>query len=322
MIDFVLGIILAGLIIRGWLRGLVREAIGLAVIVAGIFLAFRLAGPVGSVVSAMSGAGDSTARFAGGIIVFLLVSVGGGVVSWIAHKGVRAVPGLTTVNRAAGAAFSGLAGVLIATVVVSALSLAPLPATAKESLDNSSLVAGMIDPDGLPQALVGLVSFDRVLTAALELDGVIGSHKLVAPQRGRIELEPATPDEVREAGKATDRLGSLVNRARVAAGADPIDRTDLLDQVARSHAEALYQAGYLSHNTGSGRIPARLDAAGHRYVTAGEEIALAPTVSTIIEVLTEDADAAATLGDKAYRRMGVAVVRGPLGLLGVVVLAG
>lgn len=61
------------MIVRGWLRGLVREAIGLAVIVVGIFLAFRLAGPMGAVVSGMSGAGEDAARIAGGIIVFLLV---------------------------------------------------------------------------------------------------------------------------------------------------------------------------------------------------------------------------------------------------------
>ena len=53
MLDFVLGAILVALAVRGWMRGFAREAIGLAVILAGLVFAFRLSTPVGAVVEAV-----------------------------------------------------------------------------------------------------------------------------------------------------------------------------------------------------------------------------------------------------------------------------
>ena len=322
MIDFVLGAGLAALMIRGWLRGLVREAIGLAVILVGVFLAFRLAGPVGAIVSAMSGAGDDASRIAGGIIVFIVVSVGGAVVSWVLHKGVRARPGLTTANRLGGAGFSGLAGVLAATVVASVLTLLPLPSGPANALAGSSLVSTLTDPGGLPQKLVGLISFDRVMTAAIELQSVSGEHRLVAPERGSIDIAPATAEELAVGSKAAARFADLINRARIDSGADPVARSEVLDAVALEHAMALYRAGRLSHSTGQGRIAVRLEAADIPVVSSGEVVALAPSPRSAQEAVIKDSAANADVTRPAFRRMGAAAVRGPLGIMFVVVFTG
>ena len=322
MIDFVLGAGLAALLVRGWLRGLVREAIGFGVILVGTFLAFRLASPVGAIVSGMSGAGEDAARIAGGIIVFLVVSVGGAVVSWILHRGVRALPGLTTANRLGGAAFSGIAGLIAATVVVSVLTLLPLPDGPARSLRDSSLVGAMTDAGGLPQQLLGLISLDRVLTSALELELVAGEHRLVAPESGRIDIKAASRDELAVRRKASRRLADLVNQSRIEFGADPMARSEALDEVALDHALALYERGRLTHNRGGERIEGRLATANIPVVAAGEAIALAPSPRSAHEAILNDTAGAADVAERRYRRMGVAVVRGPLGLLAVVVFAG
>ncbi len=322
MIDFLLGAGLAALLIRGWLRGLVREAIGLGVIFAGTFFAFRLAGPMGAVVSAMSGAGDDAAKIAGGIIVFLLISVGGAIASWFVHKGVRMLPGLTTANRLGGAAFSSLAGILAATIVMSVLTLLPLPSGPTSTLEDSALVGAMTDPEGLPQRVVGLISFDRVLSQALQLQDVAGEHRLVAPARGRIDIAAAERGDLKITGRAADHAADQFNRERVSAGADPLSRTDALDQIALDHALALYLAGRLSHNSGAGRIDARLDAADIPNVRSGEVVALAQSPRSATEAMTRDLAAKTDIADRNFRRFGTAAVRGPLGLLVVVVLAG
>jgi membrane protein required for colicin V production len=322
MIDFVLGVGLAALLIRGWLRGLVREAIGLGVIVAGTFMAFRLAGPMGAVVSAMTGAGEDAARIAGGIIVFLLFSVGGAVVSWLMHKGVRALPGLTTVNRLGGAAFSGLAAVLAATVVVSVLTLLPLPSGPANALQGSTLIGSMTDADSWPQKLVGLISFDRVMAEALELQSVAGDHRVVAPARGRIDIEPVPEDDLVIRAKAATRLAQMINRSRVDLEVDPMARSDVLDEVALRHALALYEVGRVSHNSGQGRIGARLADADVPVVVSGEAVALAPTPRSAYEIILDDPNGHADIANSAFRRLGTAAVRGPLGLLVVVVFAG
>jgi len=322
MIDFVLGAGLAALLVRGWLRGLVREAIGLGVIVAGTFLAFRFAGPVGAVVSGMSGAGEDASRIAGGIIVFILASVGGAVVSWIVHKGVRALPGLTTANRLGGAAFSGLAGLLAATVIMSVLTLLPLPSGPAGALEDSSLVGTMTDGDGIPQRILGLISFDRVLAAALDLQDVAGGYRVVAPANGRVDVEPAPSEELAIKGKAATKAGELANQERAEAGEDPLARSEALDEIALNHALGLYQRGRLTHNSETGKVADRIEAVGLPVVAAGEAIALAPSPRSAVEAMLGDEAAAADIVSGSYTRLGVGAVRGPFGLLVVIVLAG
>jgi uncharacterized membrane protein required for colicin V production len=48
MLDFVLGAALAGLAVRGWIRGFVREILDLVGLVLGIWVAFTLSQPLGS----------------------------------------------------------------------------------------------------------------------------------------------------------------------------------------------------------------------------------------------------------------------------------
>ena len=55
MLDLLLLAILGLLFFRGWLRGLIREAVSLAVIVVGTFLALRLNGAVGGIIEGMLG---------------------------------------------------------------------------------------------------------------------------------------------------------------------------------------------------------------------------------------------------------------------------
>jgi len=232
------------------------------------------------------------------------------------------LPGLTTANRIGGAAFSGIAGILAATIVASVLTLLPLPSGPTTALDESSLVGAMTDPDGLPQAVVGLISLDSVLAQALELQDVAGEHRLVAPKRGRIDIAAADRSELAIKGRAASSAADLFNRERVAAGADPLARSEALDQIALDHALAVYQAGRLSHNSGVGRINARLDAADIPNVSSGEIVVLAQSVRSASEAMVRDEGARADLASRDYRRFGVGAVRGPLGLLVVVVVAG
>ena len=47
MLDFVLGLFLAALLVRGWVRGLVRELLDLVGLVVGLWIAFKLSQPFG-----------------------------------------------------------------------------------------------------------------------------------------------------------------------------------------------------------------------------------------------------------------------------------
>ncbi|MCI0545576.1 MAG: CvpA family protein, partial [Actinobacteria bacterium] len=126
MFDLVLGGILVFAVVRGWMRGFTRSVVGLIVVVLGSVLALRLSGPAGTVVSGIAGTSPSTSRVIGGVAVFLMCSVAGLVVARMMHHVLDAMPGLPTLDRAAGAAVAGLAGVLVVTLLVSAVRVLPL----------------------------------------------------------------------------------------------------------------------------------------------------------------------------------------------------
>ena len=55
MIDVLVGTILILLIVRGWMKGLVREAIDVGTLIVGAVIAFRLAPSAGRLLTAIFG---------------------------------------------------------------------------------------------------------------------------------------------------------------------------------------------------------------------------------------------------------------------------
>ena len=90
------------LLVRGWYRGFVREAMDLVGLVFGTILAFRLGPAVGVVVEAMSGMSSDASRFTGWMVVFLATGVGAALATRAIERRAR-LPGLNLMNRVGGA---------------------------------------------------------------------------------------------------------------------------------------------------------------------------------------------------------------------------
>src|SRR5665811_1779639 len=102
MLDFLLGIGLAALAVRGWLRGFVRELLDLVGLVVGAAIAFRLSGPMGGFLSDRFGASPEWGRIGAGIALFILFGASMTVLAHFLSKVTR-LPGLTLINRVLGA---------------------------------------------------------------------------------------------------------------------------------------------------------------------------------------------------------------------------
>lgn len=323
MLDFILGAILVGLAVRGWLRGFAREAIGLAVILAGLVFAFRLSTPVGGVVEAMSGASPDVSRLIGGIIVFLGISISAAVISWTVHKGIRIVPGLTTLNRAAGAGFAIVAGVFVATVVISLLAVTPVPAAVADELEASSIAGALTDPEGVPQSVLGVVSGDRVISTVISLQDLLGERRVVGNEAAVVRLPPADPDRLTVGERQQKRMVDLVNRERVAAGLAPVVESDGLSALAEEYARQVYTTGRFSHVGADGStLDDRLEAAAVPTVRSGEVLVLAISPKSAHAGIMDEPSQRVVILDPGYRAIGVGAIRGPLGLLVVEILTG
>jgi uncharacterized membrane protein required for colicin V production/uncharacterized protein YkwD len=319
-LDLILGLILVGLVVRGWMRGLAREALGLAVVVAGTVVAFRSSSLVGPWVERISGASPDTARVVAGIAVFLLISIAAGVVSHFVHRGIQALPGLSTVNRVAGAALAAAAYVVVLTVVVSLLAVAPVPHAVADQVDGSVVAGRVTDPTGMAQRMLRLLAGDRVMQVVLQLEELAGVPRIVPAPGETVEIPPAEAADLTVRPDDAAEIFEMLNRERVAAGVDPVVRSAALDEVAQRRAEDMYASGKVARRTDGLRDD--LMDLGIPTVARAEVVALAATPASAHEGLHDDESTGPEQVGHDYLKVGVAVVEGPLGLMVVEVLAG
>lgn len=117
-LDITLIVILVGLAFWGWRTGFVRGAILVAGLVVGIYLAGRLAAPVGERLTFIQDPG--AARFAGFALVVLASLVVAGVVGGVLRRLLRLLF-VGWVDNLLGAAANLLAGLLVLTAIIVAL---------------------------------------------------------------------------------------------------------------------------------------------------------------------------------------------------------
>ena len=322
MIDALLVALLLFLAVRGWFRGLVREAMDLVGLILGIVLAFRFGSVVGSVIEAMSGISADAARLVGGLIVLVAVGVAAALIARVVEPRVRWA-GLNLIDRAGGATFALAWGAFAAVVLLSLAVILPIPAAISRQLDSSALTGFLTDPAGVPQSVFRRLSGDRVVEALLNLDSLVGERRVIVEGEESVALAPADPGDLdHDAGAATE-IFDLLNRARLDAGADPLAWSPALAVVAQEHAVEMYLEGYFSHHSPvTGTVADRLEAAGITYSVAGENLALAATPTDVHDGLMDSPGHRENILRAEFRRVGVAVVTGPLGLMTVQVFTG
>lgn len=322
MLDAVIVVVLAVLLVRGWYRGFVREAMDLAGLLLGTVLAFRLGPLVGSVVAAMARISDDAARLIGGFIVLIATGIGAAVLTRVIERRFR-LPGLNQANRAGGAALALGSGVFLVILLLSLAVILPLPPAVSDTLDDSAIARSFTDPDGPPQEVFQSLSGDSIVSALLNLREVVGARRVVIEGDEVVEFPAADPDRLDPDPDSAGEIFAALNLARVQTGVDPLAFSPALAEVAQGHATEMYAGGYFSHvSPQTGDVGDRLAAAGIVFRVAGENLALAATPSDVHDGLMDSEGHRRNLLHPDYRRVGVAVVSGPLGLMTVQVFTG
>jgi uncharacterized membrane protein required for colicin V production len=322
MIDLLLVAAFGLLLVRGWFRGFVREAMDLAALVVGIVLAFRLAPSLGAVISSMAGVSTETGRVIGGSIVFFGVGIGAAFATAAIERKFR-LPGLNLVNRAGGAALALTWGVFLATLITTVAVILPFPRAVADRLDESAITRVLTEPGGVPQEVFAHLAGDRIVEALINLREVFGERRVIIGPGEVLAIPPATAGEIHDDPAAARRIFDLLNQARVDAGLDPLAWSDALAGVGHGHAEEMYLDGYFAHESPqTGDVGDRLAAAGITFRVAGENLALAATADDVHDGLMGSPGHRANILGADYRRVGIAVVSGPLGLMTVQVFTG
>ena len=319
MLDLVLGAVLVILAIYGWTQGLVRAVISLAVLVVGTVVSFRVSGPLGDVVADMSGTSPDASRMVAGFGVFMLITIAAAISSKILHLGIRFLPGVSTANRAAGAALTLTGAALVITILLSLATMAPLPEAFAEELEGSAVAETLTEPDGMPQQVLGMMSGDRVVELTLRIRELTGDRSAVASSSVPVVVPPAPATDLSRLPAAEEDMLRLLNEARIAQDGAPVARSSGLDQVAFELAMEGYGSGTILPDDNE-ELRHRLNRAGIPTTARAELAVLAASPEAGHVALVERA--LRVMGSAEFTKAGVVVLEGPTGLLIVEVLAG
>lgn len=321
MIDFVIGAYLAGLAVRGWIRGLIRELLDLVGLVVGAVVAFRLSGPVGDFLTDRFGVTSEWARIGAGVVLFTGVGVGLAVAARAVTK-IMDLPGLNLANRIGGSVVAAAWGALLLAVILTILRVFPIGGLS-EDIDQSRVASALAGPDSVPVRFLTTVGGERVASAVVLLENLAGGRRVVVEGDERVELEPVPVESLRPAPASAEELYVMLNRERLTAGIDLLAWSEELAEVGSVHANELYRDGYLAHASPlTGVVNDRVRTRGVNLAFVGEAIGLASTTRAVQTALMESPPNRTTLLGTSYDRVGIGVVAGPYGLLVVAVLGG
>ena len=198
----------------------------------------------------------------------------------------------------------GLANGAITAALIAALLLAfpineTLHAQARESATANRLAvyAERLEAALHPVFGEAVAETLNLLTVQPESHERVNLPYKVAQTRPRPELEASMLD--------------MVNRERRAAGLTPLAPDPELTEVARRHSSDMFARGYFAHDTPEGRNPFdRMREGGVRFLAAGENLALAPSLPVAHNGLMNSPGHRRNIMDPQFGRLGIGVMDG------------
>ncbi len=236
---------------------------------------------------------------------------------------VMKMPGLNLSNRLGGSVLAFGWGWVLATVVISVASVAPLPVEWQDRLEESDLTAMLTNEEQPAQLAIKKFTGDRTLQSALNFDRLIGDERVVLDPGETYEIEPAAPEEIFRQREDERVIFDLVNIARRDAGVSTLEWNERLAEVAAAYGRDMAERGYFGHISPEGEsVGDRVQAAGVPSRIVGENLALAADAIQVHEGLMDSPSHRENILRPQFRRVGIGVVDGPTGLMVVQVFSG
>jgi uncharacterized protein YkwD len=311
LIDILLVVLIGLNLLNGYRRGFILGVLDLAGWILSLLAGLRYYEPVarwlGPRVELWSETWDQPIAF---ILVALVVGV---VVHLLGYALLRRLsPDVheRPANQALGL-LPGLANGLITAAIISALLMAmPVSERLSESTRESAVANRLAGYAQSLEAQLRPVFGDAIARSLNLLTVKPDSHE-------RVTL-PFTVTSTRPRPDLEKQMLDLVNQERVANGLQPLAPDPELTEVARAHSTDMFARGYFAHDTPEGLTPFdRMQNANVRFLTAGENLALAPTVSIAHTGLMNSPGHRANILRPQFGRVGIGIMDG--GMRGIMV---
>ncbi|HEX6045041.1 MAG TPA: CvpA family protein [Pyrinomonadaceae bacterium] len=311
LIDVLLVVVIVLSLLNGYRRGFILGVLDLAGWTLSLLAGLRFYHPVaewlGPRVNLWSEVWDQPIAFVFvAVLVGVIVHVIGNALLHRLPEDVHERPA----NQALGL-LPGLANGVIMAAILSALLLAlPLSDRLSERTRDSAIVNRLsVYAERLENQLRPV--FGDAIARTLNL-------LTVQPDSNERVTLPFTVTTSKPRPDLEKRMLDLVNAERVANGLQPLAPDPELTEVARRHSADMFERGYFAHDTPEGLSPFdRMKEANVRFLTAGENLALAPTLSVAHTGLMNSPGHRANILRPQFGRVGIGIMDG--GMRGLMV---
>jgi uncharacterized protein YkwD/uncharacterized membrane protein required for colicin V production len=302
LVDVLLLLLVLVNVWQGWRRGFVLALFDLLRWAGSLLLALRFYQPLARLLGMQAEWPGEWNRPLAFLLTLLLSGI---VLYWLEVRVLRRLPREVHQHRANRlfGVLPGLAsGIILAAMIAPLLLALPLPerfsTPARESVLTNRLA---LLSNRLEAALSPLLE-DARRTLNLRTIAPESAERLTLPF-AVVNPKPRPDLEV--------QMLELVNQERAAAGLAPLTPDPELTTVARQHSADMFARSYFSHHTPEGGTPFdRLRNAGVRFLTAGENLALAPTLQLAHTGLMQSPGHRANILRPAFGRLGIGILDG------------
>jgi uncharacterized protein YkwD len=288
----------------GYYRGFISGMFDLARWIGSLFAAFVLYHPISRVFESFTDWTEVWTKPLAFIAVFFAVSF---LLKFLESFLIRRLPEdfrRNKLNRAFGVLPGLVNGLILAVIIAASLYSMPFSGGFQDALNESRLAESLaIYSDEIETALSPIFEEAIAETLTRRLTRYPGSEETVELPFKVTEFRPR-PDLEAE-------MLALVNKERAAEGLSPLEADLEMRGVAVKHSADMFSRGYFSHNTPEGEDPFdRMKEDSVRYRTAGENLALAPTLKIAHTGLMNSPGHRANILRPQFGRVGIAVLDG------------
>jgi uncharacterized protein YkwD len=261
----------------GYRRGFLQLSLELIGMIATFYLAFRFALPFGSWLSQLIQFPDSLRQLIGFFGLWIILQIVYATLSAIGYPLIPEALRKSAANKFGGIVPSMVKGFVMVAVLLTLIVVLPVTDMIKTAVLGSRLASPLISTtQSIEQNLTR--TYSKELTETLTFLTTSPLTRKITDQNESLKL-PFTATDVTIDQAAETKMLNLINQERAKVGVKPLVLDTDLRDVGRLHAKDMLKRGYFAHNTPEGKDPFdRMHDYGITFLTAGENLAFAPTV--------------------------------------------
>ena len=301
-------------VINGWKNGFLLQFFYLMVLLISIALSFRYSDQVGSYISSWFNSNIQLSEIFGGVLIFITVlTVSSFFQNFLANNKKQRDVG----NKILGGFVSLLVSNLILTLIFTITSIFSVPQFFEDTIENSNLVSFYTDTSGTPQQALELITGTDLIKVVSRIKDLTGKSSVVVCEQGCIEIPKYSLSNLLNNNEQKDELYALLLTERSKQNLAPLELSEKLSDIALNYAYTMYQDGFWCHkNPKNGELVGdRLSKQGFPYIDIGENLALSSSVRSGHISLMNSESHKNTILDNEFKRVGIGIVSGPLGLI-------